>query len=518
MSEDVWSEEDTTPDAIEAALRDLLRRRHADNPELIPARVLNLVVVADQEWKGEIQNRLEKAGRYRASRTILCAVEDGRDTLDAVMVMSYDEAPGGTLGVIHEKVEIDVGPEHLQRLDTIVDPVLAAELPTMVWSPHGFTEAVQALLPMTDVVLLDSDEHDPDGATLARAAELLDDVYVVDLAWLRTTPWRERLAASFDTSDRRPALACLEEVRVRHHPASRPSATLLAGWLAARLDWSPEKLSHEDDTLSGDLKARKDRHVRVVLEPFDQEAPGLAGVTVSWDGCSISLDRGPGGLCAQEVLSGGRELSWRVLGASRGEGGILGEGVRQALLRDPTYALGAAHGSGALPVSARLEIVHDPARAASALLLSAVLAGGHVVLTGGSTPRQAYTELATAVRELGITMERTVFWFGDERCVPPDDEKSNYRMAKEALFDQLGGGAACEVKRIRGELGPFPGADAYEQELQTAGSPRFDLVLMGLGPDGHTASLFPDQPTRAGALRAWSSGYRKRDMSPSSPA
>jgi 6-phosphogluconolactonase len=144
-------------------------------------------------------------------------------------------------------------------------------------------------------------------------------------------------------------------------------------------------------------------------------------------------------------------------------------------------------------VSARLEIVQDPGRAASALLLSAILAGGHVVLTGGSTPRRAYEELATAVRELGIDMARTVFWFGDERCVPGDDEKSNYRMAKEALFDPLEGATASEVKRIPGELGPFEAADAYEQELEAAGRPRFDLVLMGLGPDGHTASLFPDQ-------------------------
>lgn len=146
-------------------------------------------------------------------------------------------------------------------------------------------------------------------------------------------------------------------------------------------------------------------------------------------------------------------------------------------------------------MSARIEIVQDPGRAASALLLSAVLARGHVVLTGGSTPRQAYEELATAARELGLDMGATVFWFGDERCVPPDDEKSNYRLAKEALFDPLDGAGAAEVKRIPGELGPFEAADAYERELEAAGRPRFDLVLMGLGPDGHTASLFPDQPT-----------------------
>ena len=95
MTEDVWSEQGTTPDAIEAALREMLRERHAANEALAPARVLNLVVIVDRSWKGEIANRLERVGRYHASRTILCAVEEGRKTLDAVAVMSYDEPSPG---------------------------------------------------------------------------------------------------------------------------------------------------------------------------------------------------------------------------------------------------------------------------------------------------------------------------------------------------------------------------------------------------------------------------------------
>lgn len=337
MSEDIWSEQDTTPDAIEAALRELLRQRHAANPSLVPARVLNLVVIADREYLGEISNRLERVGRYRASRTILCQVEKARRALDAVMIMSYDEAPGGTLGVIHEKVEITLGPEHLPRLDTIVDPVLAAELPTMLWSPHGFHDAVRTLLPMTDVVLLDSDDHDQDDVGLARSAELLEGAYVVDLAWLRTTPWRERLAACFDPQDRRAALSSLDKVSIRHHPLSGPSAALLAGWLSSRLGWTPGRLNSENGHgMRGALRAGE-RDVEVELQPFDQEAPGLAGVTVSWSDGSLSLDRGRGGLQARECLSDGRRLAWQILGASRGEGGILGEGVRQALLRDGTY-------------------------------------------------------------------------------------------------------------------------------------------------------------------------------------
>ena len=114
--------------------------------------------------------------------------------------------------------------------------------------------------------------------------------------------------------------------------------------------------------------------------------------------------------------------------------------------------------------------------------------GGHVVLTGGSTPRQAY-EIAA---ELQPDWSRVELWWGDERCVPPDDDRSNYRMAKEALLDRLGQQPAA-IHRIQGELGRDFGADEYAAELATVGT--FDLVLLGLGPDGHVASLFPGFPT-----------------------
>ncbi len=86
-------------------------------------------------------------------------------------------------------------------------------------------------------------------------------------------------------------------------------------------------------------------------------------------------------------------------------------------------------------------------------------------------------------------------WFGDERCVPPDDERSNYGMVRAALLDRLGD-AAPEVHRIRGEEGPDQAAAMYEGELREPlgdGTPVLDLVLLGIGLDGHTASLFPNQ-------------------------
>jgi glucose-6-phosphate dehydrogenase assembly protein OpcA len=343
VSEDVWAASDTNPDAIEAAFRELLRDRHAANPSLAPARVLNLIVVVDRDWKGEIANRLERVGRYHASRTLLCAVEPGRTTIDATAVMSYEE-PSNGLGVIREQVEIDMGPEHLCRLDTIVDPVLVSELPTVLWSPHGHEEAVERLARMIDVMLLDSDDVLDPAEGLARAAHGLESAYVVDLAWLRTTPWRERLAAAFDPPERLAMLGSLSGLGVRHRSASAASALLLIGWLASRLHWEPSPLQAAGELLHGSA-ARNGHHVEVTLEPVDMPVPGLAGVTVCCPAdFELSLDRGPGGLRAKQRSRDGQEHEWQVLGASRGEGGILGEGVRQALLRDTTYgpALAAA--------------------------------------------------------------------------------------------------------------------------------------------------------------------------------
>ena len=338
MSEDIWAEQDTNADAIDAALRALLRRRHSENEALVPARVLNLVVIVDREWKGEIANRLERVGRYQASRTVLCAIEEHRTTLDAVATVSYEEPGAGTIGVVREHVEIDIGPEHLKALPTIVDPVLVSEMPTIVWSPHGHDEAISKLLPLIDVVLLDSDDLPEPVDAFARAELLRDHAYVVDLAWLRTTPWRERLAASFDLPSRLEALHRMAELNVNFRDHSAASALLLAGWMASRLHWEPEPLVAD---AHGQLRgtARRDGgDVAMCLGIIVQEAPGLGGVTVGCEqGTSLSLQRGEGGLDAQEMMADGELRKWKVLGASRGELGILGEGVSQALLRDPTY-------------------------------------------------------------------------------------------------------------------------------------------------------------------------------------
>jgi glucose-6-phosphate dehydrogenase assembly protein OpcA len=339
VSDAVWAERDTTPARVEAALRRLLAERHQQSHSFVPARVMNLVAIADADFRGEIENRLERVGRYHPSRLILCAVERGRTTLDAWATIASEDAEArpGHIAVARERVEIDIGPRHLRALDTIVDPLLVSDLATMVWAPHGHAEGVDALRRLAQILLIDSQDEPELAAAVARARDLTRSAYVVDLAWLRSTPWRERVAAAFDPPELRRRLAEISRVTVRHRGDSTAAALLFCGWLSARLRWRPESLSQHGSTLTGPARAG-DMEVTVSLEVADMTSPGLAGVTIECaSGVSMSLDRAPGGLRASRRDRDGSVRQWTVLGASRGEGGILGEGVRQALLRDPTY-------------------------------------------------------------------------------------------------------------------------------------------------------------------------------------
>jgi 6-phosphogluconolactonase len=129
-----------------------------------------------------------------------------------------------------------------------------------------------------------------------------------------------------------------------------------------------------------------------------------------------------------------------------------------------------------------IRVVGDPARAAAELLIASA---GHVALSGGSAPGPAY-ELAARLRP---DWSGAHVWFGDDRAVPPDDALSNYLLVKKTLLDRLE--APPAVHRVRGELGAEEAANLYDAELEEV---TLDLALNGIGPDGHTASLFPGAP------------------------
>jgi 6-phosphogluconolactonase len=120
----------------------------------------------------------------------------------------------------------------------------------------------------------------------------------------------------------------------------------------------------------------------------------------------------------------------------------------------------------------------------------------HLALSGGTTPGRTYELLAEEPDELAAVE----LWFADERCVAPDDDESNYKLARETLLDGAAGLDPATVHRMQGELGPERGAAAYAEALREHaplqdGLAALDVIVLGIGPDGHVASLFPGAPT-----------------------
>jgi 6-phosphogluconolactonase len=168
-------------------------------------------------------------------------------------------------------------------------------------------------------------------------------------------------------------------------------------------------------------------------------------------------------------------------------------------------------------MSRAIEIVPDPAAAAAERIAAVVRRGGHIALAGGSTPRRSYELLA----EMGLNWNAVDLWLGDDRCVPPDHEHSNFKMVQETLVDRIADeDYPSSWRRIQGELGPDRGAKLYEDEMRLVFGerewPRFDLILLGIGPDAHTASLFPDDDALAERTR-WAVGVETPGMAPLVP-
>lgn len=343
----VWQQDDVDPGAVEQAMIALGRERYQRRRGALPARALNLVVVVDADYTGEVVRRLEAVGRNAPSRTILVRVHGHRQGLSArVTLATVHEGTADEAST--ELVTLDLADRHQPNLQSIVDPMVMTDVPTLIWAPHGHRVAVEALGALGQSVLLDSGDAADLTSGLDEAHALIADhgLQIVDLSWLRTTPWRLRLAAHYEPRSRRADLWSLADVQVRHHPGSEAAAWLFLGWLGDRLGWSAE-LGRTRDAAGAEVGLR--------LSPADVGVQGLAGATLTARGGAVfSLDRGRGGLRAGRTdvyASAGEHTStdrrWTVLGASRGEAGVLGRALRRTLVPDDGYI-------GALATARRL--------------------------------------------------------------------------------------------------------------------------------------------------------------------
>jgi glucose-6-phosphate dehydrogenase assembly protein OpcA len=341
----VWSARHTTPQAVEAALRSMLAERFRERHCSVPARYLNLVCCVEAGREGAVLRRLGGTARNSVSRTIVLSIAPDRPVIDALAEVTCDVHPdAGQFGFLRETVILEIGDQHLPDIEAVVDPLLIPDLPTVLWPSHRRPDALELLQPVADVTLLDSMDQPDARAALRWALRVRSHIDVVDLAWVRSSPWRRQAAAAFDPPPLRAELLAIKSVSVVHHPVSEAAALLLAGWLGARLGWSLGPLGHRPRGLAGVADAPRGT-VRIELHT-DRRRP-VSGLTLALEtesGRLVSFKRETGGLQVCDRNGNGREQCWTSLGAWPDEDDVLDDGMHRALLMDPLYgeALAAA--------------------------------------------------------------------------------------------------------------------------------------------------------------------------------
>ncbi|MEN0014840.1 MAG: glucose-6-phosphate dehydrogenase assembly protein OpcA [Solirubrobacteraceae bacterium] len=318
-----WSSDDTEPGKIADELRRLEGTRTADGASVAPARALTLVVLVDPEYDDEVRAQLKALGPQRASRTIVIRRFPERTTLGGRAAVIQDDAIGNGL---RETIVLDVGAQDELDLDGILDPLVITDVPSVAWAPHGDPRQLMLLRSIVQTAIIDGDQA-------VSVREALDDsralrevgMRSIDMAWLRSAPWRVRLASLAEQPSFRSQLRMIQRLTIEARPDSLFGGALLAGWLADRLGWQAGPPL---------LDAARQR-VIAELRDAEQALPGLAGLTLEYrDGGARRLSRGAGGLRIEDTVPGGEPVGRTVLGASRGGSGLLPSALRQVLLPD----------------------------------------------------------------------------------------------------------------------------------------------------------------------------------------
>ncbi len=478
---------------------------------LLRATTLNLVAYGAAS--DEMINLLAQVSERHPCRAIVIAVADQPGTaITATPTLLRHPAFGREMRtqVSCELITLNIERDALERAAGAVQSLLLSDHPTYLFRQSELSPADPLLKGLADAlnaIVIDSAIFASPEDGLRSVQALLEKTGVragvYDLNWLRLAAWFLALSQQFDAANDRITLNSANSVEITHHKA-RGAALLLFGWLGDRLDWRMMGGSQPDE-----WTARSASGVIVLrLKEVSISDEGVQTVTIHTQSRTYSASFNATDNCIV-IQSDGHHAA--LSSTPRDVSALLGLALDQSG-RDSRYesalTLTLALNPGVVGIGQRagMIVVEDTDALSRIAARELSLVADYSVkrtkrftlaLSGGSTPRALYELLATAPYRDQIPWAQTHIFWGDERDVPIDHPDSNQRMAAESLLSKVPLPPGNIHGLLTGQLNAADAAARYAAEIRAFFKlsdnelPQFDLILLGLGDDGHTASLFP---------------------------
>lgn len=472
----------------------------------------NLVVVGQVGDQAILESFASNFASYHPSRVQLALVDPAAPNLSARLAASCRKNPSGSGVVCWEKITLTCPPGHEDQLTSAMRALLVGRIATVIAfaiSPETCRTVFDRALHWADLVVTDLKAFtvvpellywDCRGCRASRTRW-------IDANWTRLTGIRRAIAHWFDQNDVREMAGRDDNLEMTIGGIPPPLDVLLAGWLVSRLGWSLK-----GKTANGRLDCRRPSG-RIARLSFSEAAnPFVTWCSDNAAGARIDL---PGIGKADTSESHWESQSWPLslieeLHGSHPDPVFLTsmdaasqiQQTRAGQIEKPVVNICRDVSALADRVAARFVQLAQAAVSQSGSF--------RVALSGGRTPQLLYERLAEPEFRNVIPWDQIEWFWGDERWVPPDNPLSNYRMAQRALLNRVHVAASRIHPIPTGLLNPEEAAEAYDATLResagVAASP-FDLVLLGIGADGHTASWFPEGPMDELAYRWVWAGY-----------